>query len=111
MLKPGGKLYLFEHVQSQDPITKIFQDFWTACAWSHLFAGCHLNRPSGLWAIQSGEWTDIKLGEASTDTPASLLPVGLPPVACSLLKRLLACCWCIDKSLNGRTEWRDTVLV
>jgi SAM-dependent methyltransferase len=74
-LKPGGRLYLFEHVQSPDPISRGAQHIWTYAAWQHLFGGCQLNRPSGQWATQSGEWMHVDLGQASTDTPASLLPV------------------------------------
>lgn len=43
VLKPGGKLLLFEHVQMPQPLLKSAQDLLTPI-WKHLCDGCHLNR-------------------------------------------------------------------
>jgi ubiquinone/menaquinone biosynthesis C-methylase UbiE len=43
VLKPGGQLYSFEHVASENPWTRRAQDFMTPI-WKRLAEGCHLNR-------------------------------------------------------------------
>lgn len=43
VLKPGGKLLLFEHVQLPQPFLRKTQDLLTPI-WKHLCDGCHLNR-------------------------------------------------------------------
>lgn len=43
VLKPGGSLFLFEHVRLHRPALAAMQDFLTP-AWKHVAGGCHLNR-------------------------------------------------------------------
>ena len=43
VLKPGGKLLLFEHVKMDNPALQTTQDILTPL-WKHICDGCHLNR-------------------------------------------------------------------
>lgn len=43
VLKPGGKLLLFEHVKLSNPMLQAAQNLLTPL-WKHLCDGCHLNR-------------------------------------------------------------------
>lgn len=73
LLKPGGKLLLFEHVASTDSITKFFQTLWTP-GWKFIAAGCCLNRPSGKWVEQIGGWEKVELLRPDNESRATMLP-------------------------------------
>lgn len=42
-LKPGGTLHILEHIQSEKPGKRFFQNFFNPL-WRHLAEGCNLNR-------------------------------------------------------------------
>lgn len=42
LLKPGGKLIMFEHVASADPITRLLQDLYTFAFWKRAALGCEV---------------------------------------------------------------------
>ncbi|TIB29558.1 hypothetical protein E3P84_03675 [Wallemia ichthyophaga] len=74
LLKPGGKLIMFEHVASADPITRLLQDLYTFAFWKRAALGCELNRPSGLWMKEIGGWDKVSLLRPEIETSGSILP-------------------------------------
>jgi len=60
LLKPGGQLLLFEHVQSDDPSTKFVQNMYMLY-WPHLMGGCHMDRPTGKWLAEMGDWKEVDI--------------------------------------------------
>jgi ubiquinone/menaquinone biosynthesis C-methylase UbiE len=53
VLKPGGKLLLFEHVKLHRPVLGKLQDLATP-VWKHVAGGCHLNRDTLALLEQHG---------------------------------------------------------
>ena len=60
MLKPGGQVLLFEHVQSKDPVSKRLQSLYQII-WPHLLDGCCIDRPSGTWFKSLGGWKEVEI--------------------------------------------------
>ena len=57
-LKPGGLLAFFEHVRSEEPFSANCQSWYTRMFWTHVFDGCHLDRPSGAWIMAGPDAAD-----------------------------------------------------
>lgn len=55
VLKPGGELLFFEHVQNPHPHVARWQRFWSPL-WSKAFDGCRLDRPTHVWVQEIGGW-------------------------------------------------------
>lgn len=55
VLKPGGELLFFEHVQNSRPHIARWQQFWSPL-WSRTFGGCRLDRPTHVWVQEVGGW-------------------------------------------------------
>lgn len=58
VLKPGGKLLLFEHVEMKQPILKASQHLLTPL-WKQLCDGCHLNRDT-LGLIEESPFFQVR---------------------------------------------------
>lgn len=72
-LKPGGQLILFEHVQSNDGISRFLQNLWMNIGW-HALTGCNLNRPSEEWLREAGEWSWVELKQGPGEGKETILP-------------------------------------
>jgi ubiquinone/menaquinone biosynthesis C-methylase UbiE len=58
--KPGGTVFLFEHVRSDHNLMGKLQD-WLTPAWKRLCGGCHLNRNTLELVKQAGfQITDVE---------------------------------------------------
>jgi ubiquinone/menaquinone biosynthesis C-methylase UbiE len=57
VLKPGGKVLLFEHVRLDDPTLGKMQD-WLTPVWKKVCDGCHLNRNTLQQVKQAGFHVD-----------------------------------------------------
>ncbi|KAL8643717.1 MAG: hypothetical protein Q9210_007585 [Variospora velana] len=55
LLKPGGKMIVYEHVKSRDFVSSIVQDIYNI-VWPHVLANCHLNRDTARTLREAGEW-------------------------------------------------------
>ncbi|KAH7886773.1 S-adenosyl-L-methionine-dependent methyltransferase [Phlebopus sp. FC_14] len=55
VLKPGGQVLFYEHVQSPHPNVVWWQIFWSPI-WSMAFDGCRLDRPTHLWVRDAARW-------------------------------------------------------
>ncbi|KAI9463906.1 hypothetical protein HD554DRAFT_2026814 [Boletus coccyginus] len=55
VLKPGGQVLFFEHVQNPHPQVAWWQTFWSPL-WALAFDGCQLGRPTHTWIQQVGGW-------------------------------------------------------
>lgn len=55
VLRPGGQVLFFEHVQNPQPHIAWWQAFWSPL-WALAFDGCVLDRPTHLWIQQVGGW-------------------------------------------------------
>jgi ubiquinone/menaquinone biosynthesis C-methylase UbiE len=53
VLRPGGRVYLLEHVRSERPRMARFQDLITP-AWRRMMGGCHLNRETHRTVREAG---------------------------------------------------------
>ena len=73
LLRPGGKLIVFEHVASNDGLTKVVQQFWTP-AWRRALLGCCMNRPIDKWLRDLGGWQSVEVSGHIRDGPESLFP-------------------------------------
>ncbi|MCJ1306980.1 hypothetical protein MMC25_000624 [Agyrium rufum] len=62
LLKPGGKLIVFEHGRNNDAVTRIIQYMYDP-VWSFLIGDCHLTRPIRNTLVNAGEWKGIELRE------------------------------------------------
>jgi len=82
LLKPGGELRIFEHVQSNDRITKRVQSFYDYF-WHIPFGGCNLSRPTAEWLQdvtfmgfeESEGWSVVELKKLLGESPWSCMPV------------------------------------
>jgi len=73
LLKPGGQIVVFEHVRSNDNITSRLQSIWTHGGWNAL-TGCNLDRPSGEWLREIGEWASVDLQTGPNETKYDIIP-------------------------------------
>jgi len=76
LLKPGGQIIVFEHVRSQDSVTSRLQSIWTHSLW-HALTGCNLDRPSGDWLRQIGDWASIDLQPGPGESNHDIIPHNL----------------------------------
>ena len=61
MLRPGGELRFFEHVQAHEPgATRKIQRVLDATVWPRLFGGCHCGRDTA-GAIADAGFTTTEL--------------------------------------------------
>lgn len=64
LLKKGGSMIVFEHVKVDDRrgslLAKVLQKVY-GVVWPHLMAGCELDRPTGEWLKEAGEWEKVEL--------------------------------------------------
>jgi len=74
LLKPGGQLLLFEHVQSHDHTTQRLQDLWTNKLGWNTLTGCNFTRPSGRWVQEAGAWQDVDIWPGPNESPADIVP-------------------------------------
>jgi ubiquinone/menaquinone biosynthesis C-methylase UbiE len=54
VLRPGGELRFYEHVVSRRPVKAAVQQALTRTVWSHIAAGCHLDRDTGAAIAAAG---------------------------------------------------------
>lgn len=57
VLKPGGTLVFYEHVQNPRPDAAWWQWFWTPL-WKRFFDGCCMDRPTHLWIDAIPSWAE-----------------------------------------------------
>ena len=57
VLRPGGTLVFYEHVLSPRADVAWWQRFWTPM-WRYFADGCCLDRPSHLWIMRMGCWSE-----------------------------------------------------
>ncbi|KAL8977845.1 MAG: hypothetical protein Q9177_006550 [Variospora cf. flavescens] len=55
LLKPGGKMIVYEHVKSRDYVSSIVQDLYNI-VWPHALGNCQLNRDTARTLREAGEW-------------------------------------------------------
>lgn len=60
VLAERGQLLVYEHVLSHRADVAWWQRLWTPL-WAYVFDGCHMNRPSLIWAEESGDWEESKV--------------------------------------------------
>ncbi|TCD66169.1 hypothetical protein EIP91_001723 [Steccherinum ochraceum] len=71
VLKPGGTLLFYEHVQNPKPDVAWWQWFWTPL-WKTAFDGCRLDRPTHLWIDAMQVWETQELWGKEGEDPESL---------------------------------------
>jgi len=60
ILKPGGQLLFYEHVQSHRADVAWWQGVWTPI-WKTAFGGCRLDRPTHLWIQEWKGWSESRV--------------------------------------------------
>ncbi|MCJ1294250.1 hypothetical protein MMC34_005808 [Xylographa carneopallida] len=73
LLKPGGQLIIFEHIENEDMVSRLMQKFWNL-VWPIFLGNCHLGRPTERYLKSAGKWSKIELTNNQSELPASLLP-------------------------------------
>lgn len=74
LLRPGGRLLLFEHVGSASRLTRAVQRAWTYPLWRFAAAGCCLDRDSGVWLAQLGGWKHVELLRPASEDDGDVVP-------------------------------------
>jgi len=75
LLKPGGKLIVYEHVGNTDKLSRMVQAFWTNSGIWPLFVGnCQLTRETESYLRGAGEWAKFSLENNREDAMWGLFP-------------------------------------
>lgn len=65
LLKPGGRIVLYEHVrQDYNLLAKIMQTIFAWMGWRFFMGGCELDRPTGRTLVDAAGkdgWSEVKL--------------------------------------------------
>ncbi|MCJ1432959.1 hypothetical protein MMC27_002317 [Xylographa pallens] len=73
LLKPGGQLIIYEHIENEDMVSRQIQRFWTL-VWPIFLGNCHLDRPTERYLASAGKWSKVELKNNQLESTASLLP-------------------------------------
>ncbi|KAF8428156.1 S-adenosyl-L-methionine-dependent methyltransferase [Tirmania nivea] len=77
LLKPGGRLLVFEHCAVPDhkvmSMEGILQGLYNI-PWPLFLGGCELNRKTDEWLKQAGEWGKIELERRKGETGYEIMP-------------------------------------
>ena len=73
LLKPGGQFLVFEHIRSEDPVTRFVQRVCNL-VWPLAVANCHMDRPMERYLRKAGEWEKVELETDVRDEPWTLFP-------------------------------------
>lgn len=60
LLKPGGQMIVYEHVKSEDYLSRLVQSIYNF-VWPYALGNCHLDRPTGKYLLEAGSWSTIEL--------------------------------------------------
>ena len=92
LLKPGGQIIVYEHIRSDDFLSRMMQrrslncnystkyltcssDFYTLTgAWPFFMGNCCLNRPTQQHLLRAGEWAQNELQTTQRERRSSLFP-------------------------------------
>ncbi|MCJ1332521.1 hypothetical protein MMC10_009214 [Thelotrema lepadinum] len=76
VLKPGGKMIVMEHVRRNENqgVSGIWLQKLYNVPWSHLLAGCRLDRETETYLREAGEWESVELTQMGHEMPWFLLP-------------------------------------
>ena len=73
LLKPGGQMIVYEHVESHDAVSRFVQGIYNV-VWPYPFGGCHLDRPTGEYLMKAGKWSRVELEPKKEEDDWSLFP-------------------------------------
>ncbi|ERS98742.1 uncharacterized protein SPSK_06501 [Sporothrix schenckii 1099-18] len=64
-LKPGGRMYVFEHVCNRKHWSIYLYQKWINLFWPIMVGGCELQRDTGRYLRDAGPWTNVDLSPLS----------------------------------------------
>ncbi|MCJ1463124.1 hypothetical protein MMC07_001729 [Pseudocyphellaria aurata] len=73
LLKPGGRLIAYEHIRSDDFVSRTVQKLYNL-AWPYGMGYCHLDRPTEKYLQNAGSWSKIDLKLPNREDAWSLFP-------------------------------------
>ncbi|CAD6576928.1 MAG: hypothetical protein ASARMPREDX12_008052 [Alectoria sarmentosa] len=73
LLKPGGQMVVYEHVESEDWLSRRVQGLYTT-VWPYVTGHCRLNRPTGKYLLEAGSWSTIELETPKEEDAWMLFP-------------------------------------
>ncbi|CAK7209443.1 hypothetical protein SBRCBS47491_000445 [Sporothrix bragantina] len=60
-LKPGGRMYCFEHVCNRKHWSMYLYQKFINLFWPHMIGGCELQRDTGRYLREAGPWSNVNL--------------------------------------------------
>ncbi|KAL9007367.1 MAG: hypothetical protein Q9173_007342 [Seirophora scorigena] len=66
LLKPGGKMIVYEHVKNTDFVSSKVQDIYNI-VWPYVLSNCHMNRDTARTLREAGEWATNELQRLPLD--------------------------------------------
>lgn len=60
LLKPGGEMIVYEHVESRDGLSRCVQNMYQV-VWPYVLQGCSLDRDTAKTLREAGEWAKVDL--------------------------------------------------
>ena len=73
LMKPGGRFLVYEHVMSNDVMSRMIQNFYTIF-WPFFVGNCCLNRNTQESIMQAGDWERIELSVPKAEDAWSVFP-------------------------------------
>ncbi|KAL9128917.1 MAG: hypothetical protein Q9217_002507 [Psora testacea] len=73
VLKPGGQMIVYEHVESKDPLSRAVQGIYQVL-WPYLMGNCNLTRPTGDYILKAGEWSTADMTTPEKEDPWMVIP-------------------------------------
>lgn len=73
LLKKGGKLIAYEHIRSQDFVTRTVQNIYNI-VWPYGLGNCHLDRSTERYLQNAGAWSKVDLKLPTREDAWTCLP-------------------------------------
>lgn len=73
-LKPGGRLYVYEHVRCSGNRMIILYQRFLNLLWPSMLGGCELRRETGLYLREAGPWSNVDLAQPVAEPWCHVVP-------------------------------------
>ncbi|CAK7245051.1 MAG: hypothetical protein STHCBS139747_006617 [Sporothrix thermara] len=74
LLKPGGRMYVFEHVCNRKHWSVHLYQKFINLFWPHMIGGCELQRDTGRYIREAGPWSNVNLSPLTSEVWFQVIP-------------------------------------